>query len=278
MMQGASFNMATAIPMFIIWVIITCISLALLLKSRMKKSISIVISILSIGLGGILLGAVPNAILPILQVLTVIGGKTPILGVIPMVVILGILLLSTFLIGRMFCGYSCPVGALQELVSKLNFKSSVKEQKKTKLAINTSQKIANIIRWSFFIIIAIILVVWGISIVQIINPFTGFKVFTNPFSVALLIPLISLIVITVLSFFIYRPWCRYLCPFGAFSTLTSRYSIFSLSRTDDCNECGLCEKICPTQEAFSDSKKGECYYCNRCVEACPNDAIKMSKQ
>jgi len=277
-MQGSSFNMAAAIPMFIIWISIICISLALLLKSRMKKSISIVILILSIGLGGILLGAVPNAILPILQVIMAFRGKSPILGVIPMVVILVMLLLSTFLIGRMFCGYACPLGALQELTSKLNFKSSIKKQKKTKYAIKTSQKTANIIRWSFFLISAIISVVWGISIAQIINPFSGFKVFTPPFSVALLIPLISLIVITALSFFIYRPWCRYLCPFGAISTLTSRYSIYSLSRTDDCNECGLCEKICPTQEAFSDSKKGECYYCNRCVEICPNDAIKMKKK
>ena len=277
-MQGNSFNMATAMPMFIIWISIICFSLVLVLKSIKKKSISIVILILSIGLGGILLGAIPNAILPILQILTVFGGKIPIVSVIPMVVILGILLLSTFLIGRMFCGYSCPMGALQELASKLNFKSSIKEQKKTKLAIKTSQKIANIIRWSFFLIFVIISVVWGLSIVQIINPFSGFKVFTNPFSVALLIPLISIIVITILSFFIYRPWCRYLCPFGAVSTLTSRYSIYTLSRTDDCNECGLCEKICPTQEAFSDSKKGECYYCNRCVDICPNDAIKLKKK
>ena len=277
-MQGNSFDMATAIPMFIIWISIICFSLVLVLKSRMKKSISIVILILSIGLGGILLGAVPNAILPILQILMVIGGKSPILSVTPMLVILGILLLSTFLIGRMFCGYSCPMGALQELASKLNFKSSIKEQKKTKYALKTSQKTANIIRWSFFIIFAIVSVVWGISIVQIINPFSGFKIFRNPFAVAFIIPLISIIVITILSFFIYRPWCRYLCPFGAVSTLTSRYSIYNLSRTDACNECGLCEKICPTQEAFSDSKKGECYYCNRCVEICPNDAIKLKKK
>ena len=278
MMQGNSFDMSVAIPMFIIWLVIICISLVLILKSRMKQLYSIIILIISIGLGGILLGAIPNAILPILQILMVFRSKSPILSVIPMVVILGVLLLSTFLIGRMFCGHSCPMGALQELASKLKFKSSVKEQKRTKYAINTSQKTANIIRWSFFLIFAIVSIVWGLSIVQTINPFMGFKVFTNPFSVALIIPLISIIVITILSFFIYRPWCRYLCPFGAVSTITSRYSFYKLSRTDDCNECGLCEKICPTQEAYSDSKKGECYYCNRCVEACPNDAIKLKKK
>jgi NAD-dependent dihydropyrimidine dehydrogenase PreA subunit len=49
-------------------------------------------------------------------------------------------------------------------------------------------------------------------------------------------------------------------------------------RTDDCTECGLCEKICPTQEAGVGSKKNECYFCNRCIEICPSNAIKFSKQ
>jgi len=277
-MQGSSFNMSTAIPMFFLWLSIICISLVLVFKSKMKKSYSIVILIASMGLGGILLGAIPNAIMPILNILMVFRSKSPIVSIIPMIVILGVLVLSTFLIGRIFCGYACPMGALQELVSKLNFKSSVKEQKRTKYAITTSQRTANIIRWSFFLIFAVVSVVWGLSIVQIINPFTGFKVFTNPFTVALVIPLVSIILVSILSFFIYRPWCRYLCPFGAISTLTSRYSLYKLSRTDACNECGLCEQVCPTQEAYANSKKGECYNCNRCVEVCPNDAIKMIKK
>jgi len=277
-MQGSSFNMSTAIPMFILWLSIICISLVIVFKSKMKKSYAIIILIVSIGLGGILLGAVPNAIMPIMNILMVFRGQIPIPSLMPMIIILGVLLLSTFLIARMFCGYACPLGALQELASKLNFKSSVKEQNRKKYAITTSQQTANIIRWSFFLIFAIISVVWSLSIVQIINPFTGFKVFTNPFTAALVIPLVSIIVVTILSFFIYRPWCRYLCPFGAISTLTSRYSMYKLSRTDACNECGLCEKVCPTQEAYANSKKGECYNCNRCVEACPNDAIKMNKK
>jgi len=139
-MQGSSFNMSTAIPMFFLWLSIICISLVLVFKSKMKKSYSIVILIASMGLGGILLGAIPNAIMPILNILMVFRSKSPIVSIIPMIVILGVLVLSTFLIGRIFCGYACPMGALQELVSKLNFKSSVKEQKRTKYAITTSQE------------------------------------------------------------------------------------------------------------------------------------------
>jgi NAD-dependent dihydropyrimidine dehydrogenase PreA subunit len=49
-------------------------------------------------------------------------------------------------------------------------------------------------------------------------------------------------------------------------------------RTDDCTECGLCEKICPTQEAYKDSKKTECYFCGRCVDICPVNAIKFERK
>ncbi len=80
----------------------------------------------------------------------------------------------------------------------------------------------------------------------------------------------------ITSVFIYRPWCRFLCPFGAVSCFCSNFALTVYVRTEDCTECKLCEKICPTQEAFSDSKKGECYYCNRCVEICPEDAIRLN--
>jgi len=60
------------------------------------------------------------------------------------------------------------------------------------------------------------------------------------------------------------------------SALTSRLSRNKYERTEACTECGLCEKVCPTQEAFANSKKTECNYCNRCIEICPVDAIKFS--
>jgi formate hydrogenlyase subunit 6/NADH:ubiquinone oxidoreductase subunit I len=49
-------------------------------------------------------------------------------------------------------------------------------------------------------------------------------------------------------------------------------------RTGDCTECELCEKVCPTQEAFRDSKKAECYFCGRCVDICPVNAIKLERR
>ena len=275
--QQQPFDMSMAIPMFISWIVIMVLAFYLLSKGKASTKISIILYAISLILGGIILGAIPNAVMPIQQILTTLGMAGPINAIIPMVVILALLLLSTLIFGRIFCGYACPVGALQELISKINFKSNIKAQKNNKLHIEIPSKVANIIRWIFFGLIIILTLIWTISILQIINPFLGFSFIKNPGAVAFLMPLIMLIVVSIASIFVYRPWCRFMCPFGAIASITSRFSRCKYSRTDDCTECGLCEKICPTQEAFKESKKGECYYCGRCVEICPANAIKLKK-
>jgi polyferredoxin len=267
-------NMVIVFSMFILWIMLILITTLLIKNTNLKKIYKILILVISVIIGGIILGANPNPVNPIQQILLFIHSNSIF---IPMLIVFALLLLSTIVIGRMFCGYACPVGAIQELCSKINFKSNLKEQEKVKIVLKTNQKWANVIRWIFFIFIGLVSIIWGLAVLQIINPFLGYAYFTNPFAIALIIPFITLVVIVVLSIFIYRPWCRYLCPFGALASITSRFSRYKYVRTEDCTECGLCEKICPTQEAFRESSKGECYDCNRCVEICPQNAIIFDK-
>ncbi|TFF88249.1 MAG: 4Fe-4S binding protein [Promethearchaeota archaeon] len=273
-----SFEISTAMPMFVLWIVLLALVLYLIRKKKLNKLFSSLILIASILIGGIVLGAIPNAVMPIQQLLLVIslGGK--LILVVPMLIILLFLLGSTLLFGRIFCGYACPLGALQELLSKLNFKSNLKRQNEVKYAYTIPRKGGNIIRWIFFGILIVLALIWSVALLQVINPFLGFSYFLNPLAIVFLIPLLVLAIVSIASIFIYRPWCRFLCPFGAISSLTSRLSRYKLTRTDACTECGLCEKICPTQESFRDSKKGECYLCNRCVDICPVDAIKYKKK
>ena len=268
-------NLLNVFSMFVLWLVIILIATILIKKAKLKKIYQILILIASVIIGGILLGANPNPVNPIQQVFLLFRGNAIF---IPMLIILGLLLFSTLIIGRMFCGYACPVGAIQELCSKINFKSNLKEQERVKYGFQTNQKWANIFRWICFIIIGLVSIIWGLAVLQIVNPFIGYTYITNPLMIALIIPFFILIIVIILSIFIYRPWCRYLCPFGALATITGRFSRYKYVRTDDCTECGLCEKICPTQEAFRESSKGECYDCHRCVEICPQNAIIFNKK
>ncbi len=272
------FDPAIAIPMFIIWIIISLVAVILIYNKKFSSRISIILYLISLVLGGIILGGIPNAIMPIQQILLAFGLGLPIISVMPIIIILILLLLSTLIVGRLFCSTACPVGALQELASKLNFKSSLKEQKKTKYNLEISRRTTNIIRGIFFIAIVLLSLIWGVALLQFINPFLGLNTFRNPEILVLLIPIITLSATLIASFFIYRPWCRFLCPFGAIAGLTSSLSLYKYRRTEACTECGLCEKICPTQEANSEALKGECYLCNRCVEICPQNAIEFTRK
>ena len=50
----------------------------------------------------------------------------------------------------------------------------------------------------------------------------------------------------VLSMFVGRPYCRYLCPYGALLGICARVSKFRPTVTPDtCTQCRLCEASCP---------------------------------
>jgi polyferredoxin len=267
-------NSPVTIYMFILWIFLTAISLYLIVKGNLKKNYSLTLYIISLILGGILLGGIPNAILPIQIILITIGMNGPLTAIIPMIIILVILLLTIAVFGRVFCGFACPLGALQELASNWKFKSSKKEQKEVKFNIDIPQKLANITRWAFFGILIVLSIFFTIPLLQLINPFLGFGLI-SPFASFLLIPTIFLGSVFAASLFTYRPWCRLFCPFGALGSVVGRFSKGKYERTEDCTDCGICEDICPTHQAAEGHNKSECYYCNRCVESCPNSAIQF---
>ncbi len=275
--HGLDFTHGSTLPMFLLWLVVVIVALLLIYKGKLNKTFSLIIYTVVVVLGGIILGSIPNLALSIQTLLSSIGVGAPFNVLLPMIINLAILLLTVLLFGRILCGFACPVGSLQELISQIKYKSNIKKQKNVKYKIDISLKTATIIRWIFFGVITVLAIFWSFSLLQIINPFIGFNIFTNPLAPLFLIPGITLILVIIVSFFIYRPWCRLFCPFGALSSLVGRFTQFKYVRTEDCNDCGLCETICPTHQAERDSKKRECYYCNRCVTVCPQDAIKLGK-
>jgi ferredoxin-type protein NapH len=83
------------------------------------------------------------------------------------------------------------------------------------------------------------------------------------------IPAFLFLVLLGISAVLYRPFCRFACPYGAIMSIAAWKSVVRVKRTALCSGCGACEKVCPTGEAYPDRQGNECYLCGRCMEVCP---------
>ena len=241
------FNNALLVGFLILGVFLIGLTAFILIRQRkLTKRIKIILLSISVIYGGFILGGFPNVIF--------LTGLT--------FLILGISLIFS----RIFCGYICPLGAAQELSSMVRFKTSLDYDRKLK-----KNKILPYVRWIFFGAFIIIILIWGFEITLFMNPMNGFLFPWYPTNLLFLIVFILLIGTIAISFFVYRPFCRYVCPFGTLASLVARVSPLKIRRTGACLDCALCEKICPTLVGFRNSNKGECYLCNRCIDFCSNE-------
>lgn len=74
---------------------------------------------------------------------------------------------------------------------------------------------------------------------------------------------------------------KYLCPYGAILSVSSKPTKYGMSVDEDkCTGCGKCQEVCPNNTITtldSDARKienKECLVCFRCEDVCPVDAIE----
>ncbi|HDQ45719.1 MAG TPA: 4Fe-4S binding protein [bacterium] len=73
-----------------------------------------------------------------------------------------------------------------------------------------------------------------------------------------------------------RFWCRNLCPLGALLGLFSRFRLYRRRVSDACTSCALCFKSCRMGAIgpdFKSTDQAECINCMDCEVVCPVDAI-----
>lgn len=192
----------------------------------------------------------------------------------PMTTLLWIFVIATFFVwGRgTFCGWLCPFGALQELVSKVM--SWVKIPHYTvSVAWDSRLKKAKYVVLALILAAAFFSPIWTDRLVEI-EPFkTSITFFFDrswPF-------VAWAVFLVVLSGFVYKGYCRYLCPLGASMVIFGRLrSISWLPRRYECGKpCQLCKHTCQYQ---SINKAGtvdydECFQCLDCVVIYENDSL-----
>lgn len=139
-------------------------------------------------------------------------------------------ILFALFFGRVFCSGVCPLGALQELINVRNFRLS--------RAVSATLSIIPWIYLSFAILYA---ATRSQFLICRLDPFIGIFRLGGDLGV-----LTFGIVLLVMSIFIGRPFCQFLCPYGALLSVFSSLSWKKVEITGKgCINCALCGVSCP---------------------------------
>ena len=218
----------------------------------------------------------------------------------------------TFIFGRFFCGWVCPLGTLQQFFTWLK-----KSQPASKQRVNRPA-----LRIKYFILIAVVVAsLFGTQLAGWLDPFSFLTrsasvsllpaanfllqhtlqsgaaghgwisqalkplydfsrralltVNQRHFALALLIGGIFLLLLG-LNLYRRRFFCNTLCPLGALYGLLARYSLIQLKPAEGCSGCNACANHCPYYGSpFQDYLKSECILCFNCLADCRLDKVDV---
>jgi polyferredoxin len=220
--------------------------------------------------------------------------------------------IATLILGRVFCGWVCPLGTLHTMVGAL--------KRKQPQAVH-----AHWHRFKYYVLFFLIASsLFTLQLTGIVDPMSllirSFSLAVYPlfsyataavfdtFYAADLPPLVAVseFIYTLLKklvlpfqqpfflqgafigfffFFILglnlwerRFWCKYLCPLGALLGIFSRYAFLKRSVSEGCNNCGACANFCQGNAAPDIKgawKNTECLFCGNCDDVCPQNAVNF---
>lgn len=199
-----------------------------------------------------------------------------------------VILAATWVFGRFFCGWVCPLGTLQDLIAPL-----ARWHRKQGWASDQSPSLLGgakrlLLRWFppysgsplryYILVLVLASSLFSLKLLGLLDPLViashGLTVLLSdvlafglpPLRAYFALPVIFLIALA-LELWQPRFWCRHLCPLGALLSLFARGSLICRRVSEECDHCGDCRRACSMRAIPDEEVKichGNCAACEGC--------------
>ena len=190
------------------------------------------------------------------------------LAVLPVLVFYGLIR------GRAFCGWTCPVNLLLEIIDWIRLKLKLKVEERV-LPRHAKVYVA--------VGVLVLSLLLSFPVFEALSPIS----FINKGLIfgSLVGGITLLAVILVELFWGHRVWCRALCPLGGFYEVVGKVGLLNVAIDNEtCIGCNKCKKACLCDPEILDApvagedvivRAGDCMLCGKCIEACPVEALSI---
>jgi polyferredoxin len=224
------------------------------------------------------------------------------------IAVIVILVVLTLLFGRVYCSVVCPLGVLQDGISRLSSGRKGKQRR-----FRYSKAIPGL-RYSLLGLFTLALIVGVPSVFTWLDPYGAYgRMVSNLLSplyrwgnnllawlaervdsyafystevwikswVIFGAAVLTLALVGILAWRNGRTYCNTICPVGTALGLLSRFSLFRPTFTEGCTRCGRCARACKSSCIDAEEMKidqSRCVACFNCIDQCRFGAMKYKRR
>ena len=221
--------------------------------------------------------------------------------------VVALILLATFVLGRVYCSVICPMGVFQDVVLWIRrtggkWLQDAQTRKLKKLKDSGSDRKPQVkqylkrfnyvpehkwVRYGVLVLSVVSLFVSGQMLIALIAPYSAYgRVVRSIVGMAsgsivpamLITGLVTLVVIFCCAWLWGREYCNTICPVGTTLSLVSRFSLFRPTiDTSKCTNCGRCGRGCKASCIDTKAHKidySRCVTCFDCIDNCQEGALQ----
>ncbi len=226
-------------------------------------------------------------------------------AIIPTLITLGTFLLVFVFLNKGFCGWICPLGTFQEMMTIIGQKLGLQQRQSLE---GSSNKKIRPIKWlmlAFLVFFFPLLAGFGVVGHELGSPFCSIcpsRILTtlatgdtsemvvdttsDGYMILSILATFGFGLMMAIALTVRQPFCR-ICPMLALHAVFKKLGLVRLVKegaTTRCEKCNLCTKACPmdieeiaTELEKKDVLMPDCTLCGRCVEFCPDKGVLKMK-